>query len=117
MFSFYPSHPPALCYLPPVYSDDDLYSHLSSPHSRLLVTNPEVRYRRTFGEYLAAQEEYNAVLRAREEAKLMRARAWAIRQERVRLQVLARARREQVARQFKQGLANVLAPRAAVSGD
>lgn len=118
MFSFYPSHPQALRYSPPVYSvypDDDLYSQ-SSPHSRLLVTNPGVRYRRAFSEYLAAQEEYNAVLRAREEAQLMRARAKAIRQERARLQVLARARREQEARRFKQGLVNVLAPRAAVSG-
>ncbi|KAF8494403.1 hypothetical protein F5888DRAFT_1636110 [Russula emetica] len=121
MFSFYPSHPRAFRYLPPVYSvypDDDLYSpYLSSPDSRLLVTNPEVRYRRVLGEYLAAEEEYNAQLRAREEAK-MRARAEAIRQERARLRAahLARARREQQARQFKQGLANALA-QAAISGD
>jgi hypothetical protein len=119
MFSFYPSHPRALRYLPlPVYSvypDDDLYS--PSTDSRLLVTNPKVRYRRALGEYLATEEEYNALLRAREEAKL-RARADAIRQERARLRVaeLARARRGQHARQFKQGLAKALA-RAAVSGD
>jgi hypothetical protein len=76
-----------------------------------------VRYRRALGEYLAAEEEYNTLLRAREEAK-SRARAEAIRQERARLRAaqLARARREQQARQFKQGLAKVLA-RAAVSGD
>src|SRR5713101_4880679 len=105
MLSFYPSHPRALRYSPAVnsvYPDDNLYTpyRLSSPDSRLLVTNPEVRYRRAFGEYHAAQGEYNALLRASEEA---RARAKAIRQERVRLQVLARARREQEARQFKQG--------------
>jgi len=118
MFSFYPSHPRALRYSPPVYSDNDLHSpYASFRDSRLLVTNPEVRYRRALGEYLAAEEEYNALVRAREEAKL-RARAEAIRQERARLRVaqLARARREQQARQFKQGLANALA-RAAVSGD
>jgi len=76
-----------------------------------------VRYRRALGEYLAAKEEYNVLFRAREEAKLS-ARAEAIRQERARLRVaqLARARREQQARQFKQGLAKALA-RAAVSGD
>jgi len=121
MFNFYPSHPRAPRYLPPVYSsvypNDDLYSpYLPSPDSRLLVTNPKVCYRRALGEYLAAEEEYNALLRAREEAKL-RARAEAIRQERVRLRVaqLTRARREQQARQFKQGLAKALA-QAAVSG-
>jgi hypothetical protein len=76
-----------------------------------------VRYRRALAEYLAAEEGYNALLRAREEAKL-RARAEAIRQERERLRVaqLARALREQQAQQFKQGLAKALA-RAAVSGD
>ena len=121
MFSFYPSHPRALRYSPPAYSvypDNDLYSpYLSSPDSRLLVTNPKVRYRRALGEYLVAEEEYNALQRVREEAKL-RARAEAIRQERARLRVaqLARARREQQARQFKQGLAKALL-RAAVSGD
>jgi BAG domain len=121
MFSFYPSHPRALRYLPSVYSvypDDDSYlPYLSSPDSRLLVTNPEVRYRRALGEYVAAEEEYNALLRAREAAKL-RAHAEAIRQERARLRVaqLARARRELQARQFKQGLAKALA-RAAVSGN
>ena len=113
MFSFYPSHPRALRYSPPFFSDDDLYS----ASSRLLVTNPEVRYRRALGEYLVAEEEYNALLRAREEAKL-RARAEAIRQERARFRVaqLARARREQQARLFKQGLAKALT-RAAISGD
>lgn len=127
MFSLYPSHPRALGYssyssptpIYSVYPNDDLYSpYLSSPDSRLLVTSPEVRYRRALGEYLAAKEQYNALLRAREEAKLMKARAEAIRQERARFRVaqLARARREQQARQFKQGLAKALA-RAAVSGD
>ena len=123
MFSFYPSHPRGLRYLPPVYSvhpDDDLYSGYPSS-SYLLVRNPEVRYRRALGEYLAAEEEYNAVLRSHEEANLM-ARAEAIRQEwaRLRLRVpvaqLARARREQQARQFKQGLAKALS-RAAISGN
>ena len=118
MFSFYPSHPRALRYCPPdysVYPNDD--SYLSSPDSRLLVRNPEVRYRRALGEYLVAEEEYNALLRAREEVKL-RARAEAIRQERARLRVaqLARAHRELQVRQFKQGLAKAVA-RAAVSGD
>jgi hypothetical protein len=104
MFSFYPSHPRAL-----------RSPYLSSPDSDsyVLVRNPGVRYRRALGGYLAAEEEYNALLRAREEAKLMRARAEAIRQQRVRV---AHARREQQARQFKQGLAKALA-RAAVSGD
>ena len=124
MFSLYPSHPQALRYSPTVYSvypDDDLYSRypvssLDSPPP-LLVTNPEVQYRRALGEYLAAEEGYYALRRAREDAKL-RARSEAIRQERVRLRLaqLTRARREQQARQFKQGLAKVLA-RAAVSGD
>jgi len=123
MFSFYPSHPRALRYLPPVYSvypDDDLHStsYFPSRDAHLLVRNPGVRYRRALGEYLAAEEEYDALLRAREEAKLMRARAEAIHQERARLRVaqLAHGRREQQARQFKQGLAKVMA-RAAVSGD
>lgn len=121
MFSFYPSHPRALRYSSPVYSvypDDDLYApYLSSHDSRPQVINPEVRYRRALGEYLAAEEAYNTLLRTREEAKL-RARAEAIRQERARLRLvrLARARREQQARQFEQGLAKVLT-RAAVSGD
>ncbi len=76
-----------------------------------------MRYRRAIGEYLAAREEYNALLRAREKAKL-RARAEAVRQERARLAQLelARARREQQARLFKQGLAKALA-RAAISED
>jgi hypothetical protein len=123
MFSFYPTHPRALRYSPPVYSvypDDDLYSpyHLSSADSRLLIANPEARYRRALGEYFAAAEEYNAQRRAREEAKLLRARAEAILHERACLRIaqLARARRDLQARQFKQGLAKVLA-RAAVSGD
>jgi hypothetical protein len=72
-----------------------------------------VRHRRALGEYLAAKEEYSALLRAREKAKL-RARAVAVRQERARLAQLARARREQQARLFKQGLAKALV-RAAVS--
>jgi len=115
MFSFYPSHPRALRYSSPVYSvhpDDDLYApYLSSHDSRPQVINPEVRYRRALGEYLAAEEAYNTLLRTR-------ARAEAIRQERARLRLarLADARREQQARQFKQGLAKVLS-RAAVSGD
>src|SRR5712672_762705 len=113
MFSFYPSHPRAIRYLPPpvysVYPDDDLHSpYLSwspdSSRSRVLVTNPEMRYRRALGEYVAAKEEYNAVLRAREGANAkLRARAEAIhRQERARLRTaqVVRARREQQARQF-----------------
>lgn len=123
MFSLYSSHPRGLRYLPPIYSvyrDDDLYSaYVSSSHH--LLRNPEVRYRRALGEYLAAEEEYSAVLRSHEVANLM-ARAEAIRQERARLGLrvpvaeLARARREQLARQFKQGLAKALS-RAAVSGN
>ena len=109
------SHPRALRYYsPPVYSaypDNDLYSpyHLSSANSRAI--NPEVRYRRALGEYVAAEEEYSAVLRARERTKLMR-----VRTERLRVAQLARARREQQAWQIKQGLANALV-RAAFSGD
>jgi hypothetical protein len=115
MFSFYPSHPRALHSVYSVYPNDGSYP--SPPDSHVLVTNPEVRYRRALAEYLAAEEGYNALLRAREEAKL-RARAEAIRQERERLRVaqLTRARREQQAQQFNQGLAKALA-RAAVSGD
>lgn len=121
MFSFYPSHPRALRYSAPVYSvyDTDFYSpyQLSSRDSRVPVANPDVRYRRAISEYVAAEEEYNAVLRRHEEARLMKARAEAIRQERVRLRLeqLARARRERE-QQFKQGLAKALV-RAAVSGD
>ena len=125
MFSFYPSHPRALRYSPPVYSvfpDDDSYLsyHLPPRDSPLLVTNPEVRYRRALGEYFAAEEEYNALCRAREEAKLMRTRARAARaeailreRERLRLAQLVRARREQQARQ---GLTKALV-RAAISGN
>jgi hypothetical protein len=121
MFSFYPSHPRALRCSAPVYSvyDSDFYSpyQLSSRDSRVPVANPDVRYRRAISEYVAAEEEYNAVLRRHEEAKL-KARAEAIRQERVRLRLaqLARARRERLEQQFKQGLAKALV-RAAVSGD
>src|SRR5258707_419137 len=115
MFSFYTTHPQPLYHsalVYSVYSDDDLYSPYLSSYSRSPGTNPEVRYRRAIGEYLAAKEEYNALLHAREKAKL-RARAEAVRQERARLAQLelARARREQQARLFKQGLAKALAGR------
>ena len=120
MFSLYPSHPRPFYYSPPVYSvyrDDALYApYQSYPHSRPLVSAPEVRYRRALGEYLAAAEEYNALVGARE-ARL-KAHAEALRQEQARLRLaqLARARKQQRARQFAQGLAKALA-RAAVSED
>jgi hypothetical protein len=120
MFSFYPSNPRPLYHSPRIYSvypDDDWFSpHLSYLHSRPPVTGPAVRYRRTFGEYPAAEEEYNELLGARE-AKL-RAHAEALHRERasLRLAQLARARKERQARQFEQGLTQALA-RAAVSED
>jgi hypothetical protein len=117
MFSLYPSHPRPLYYSPPVYSNDDLYSpYLKYPHPRSPVIGPEVRYRRALGEYLAAEEDYRALLGARQ-ARL-RAHADALRQEqaRARLAQLARARKQQQARQFGQGLARALA-RAGVPED
>ena len=120
MFSLYPSHPRPFYYSPPVYSvyrDDALYApYQPYPHSRPLVSAPEVRYRRALGEYLAAAEEYNALVGARE-ARL-KAHAEALRQEQARLRLaqLARALKQQQARQVAQGLAKALA-RAAVSED
>ena len=110
MFSFYPSNPRPLSYSPRIYS---VYPHLSYPHSRPLVTSPEVRYRRALGEYLTAEGEYNALLGARE-VKL-RAHAEALRREQARLRLaqVARARKERL---VEQGLARALA-RAAVSED
>lgn len=118
MFSFYPSHSRPLRYSSPAYSvypDDDLRSRYV--HSRPPVSSPAVRYRRALSEYLAAEEEYDVLLRARRESQL-RGNAEAVRRERTRLRLaqLARARKEQLARQFEQGLAKALA-RAAVSED
>ncbi|KAF8487136.1 hypothetical protein DFH94DRAFT_703283 [Russula ochroleuca] len=119
MFSFYSSEPRPLYYSPRVYSvyrDDDSYAPYL--HSRLPVTTPEVRYRRALGEYLATEEEYNAVLGARKAKLRAHAHAEAFRRERasLRLALLARARREQQVRQLRQGLVEALA-RAAVSED
>ena len=117
MFSLYPSHPRPLYYSPPVCSNDDLYSpYVKYPHPRSSVVGPEVRYRRALGEYLAAEEDYRALLGARQ-ARL-RARADALRQEqaRARLAQLARARKQQQARHFGQGLAQALT-RAGVPED
>ena len=120
MFSLYPSHPRPFYYSPPVYSvhpDDDLYApYVPYTRSRPLVSVPEVRYRRALSEYLVATEEYNALVGARE-AKL-KAHAEALRREQARLRVaqVVRARKQQLARQFEQGLAKALA-RAAVSED
>lgn len=121
MFSFYSSEPRPLYYSPRIYSayrDDDLYAPYL--HSGLRVTNPEMRYRRALGEYLYAEEEYNALVDARK-AKL-RAHAKALRQERARLRLASVARARTYARkmrqvrQFQQGLAKALA-RAGVSED
>jgi BAG domain len=117
MFSFYSSERRPLYYSPGIYSvhrDDDLYARYL--HSGLPVANPEVRYRRALGEYLAAKEEYNALVDTRK-AKL-RSHGEALRRERARLRLasLARARQEQRVRQIQQGLAKSLG-RAAVSGD
>ncbi|KAI0255569.1 hypothetical protein BJV78DRAFT_684790 [Lactifluus subvellereus] len=67
------------------------------------VTDPETRYRRALTEYLAAEDEYNELLYAREEAAL-RARAETLRQERARFlqgrqleQALTRARVQSLA--------------------
>lgn len=120
MLSLYPSHPRPFYYSPPVYSvyrDDGLYApYVPYTRSRPLVSVPEVRYRHALGEYLAAAEEYNALVGARE-AKL-KAHAEALRQEQARLRVaqVVRARKQQLARQSEQGLAQALA-RAAVSED
>ncbi len=93
MFSVYPSLPRPLYHSPRVYSVYPDEPYLSSPYSR---------YRRALGEYLTAEEEYNALLRARKQVKL-RARAEAV-------------RRAQQTRLFKEGLAEAFA-RAAVSED
>ncbi|KAH9976818.1 hypothetical protein BGW80DRAFT_1290780 [Lactifluus volemus] len=79
------------------YSSTPIYSRhrLSYPDEALAyapsyssyfprVTDPRTRYRRALAEYLAAEDEYNGVLRAREEA-VLRARVKAIRQEQARL--------------------------------
>jgi hypothetical protein len=110
MLSFHPSAPQPYYHSSPIYSghrlaypDQVLYSPLayepSYPSYFPRVIDPKTRYRRALAEYLTAEEEYNAVLRAREEA-VLRARAEAFRQERARLLR---------ARQFKQALARARA--------
>ncbi|KAH9955301.1 hypothetical protein BC827DRAFT_880529 [Russula dissimulans] len=95
MLSFLNSAPRPIYYSSPVYRDaDSLYRpYLSYPS---LVADPEVRYRRALSEYFTAEEEYNAVLRAREEARI-HAHAEDLRQEGARLlrAQIARARQEQ----------------------
>jgi hypothetical protein len=76
-----------------LYSSTPIYSghHLAYPDEALAyssyfprVNDSRTRYRRALAEYLAAEDEYNAALRAREEA-VVRARVKAIRQEQARL--------------------------------
>jgi hypothetical protein len=87
IFSLHPSAPQPYYYSSPIYPGQRLVyldaDEPSYPSYLPRVSDPSTRYRRALAEYLAAEEEYNAVLRAREEAAL-RARAEAFRQERVR---------------------------------
>ncbi|KAI9511246.1 hypothetical protein F5148DRAFT_1373967 [Russula earlei] len=123
MLSFHPSPSRSLSY-PTIYSaypDRPLYSPYPphpSDHPLVTVTDPGVRYRRALSEYLAAEEEYHALLRAREEAR-SRARAEALLYERARLLRVqsARAHQGQHARQLESALAKVLAHAAVCEGD
>jgi len=112
MLSFLNSAPRPIYYSSPVYGDSLYRPYFSYPY---LVADPEVRYRRALSEYFAAEEEYNAVLRAREEARIS-AYAEDLRRERARLlrAQIARARQEQQARQLEQALAEVLSRAVAV---
>ena len=99
-----------------VYLDDG--SSYRYPSSYPFVADQKVRYRRALSEYLSAEEEYNAVLRAREETRI-RAHAEGLRRERARLlrAQITRARQEQQARQFERALAEVLSRVAVPEGD
>lgn len=90
-----------------VYPHDNSYTF-----SRPLVTDFGVRYRRALVEYFSAEEEYKALLRAREEAKL-RARLAALGRRREWTHLL---HKQQQVRQRRRALANALAP-AEVSED
>ncbi|KAH9980591.1 hypothetical protein BJV74DRAFT_101749 [Russula compacta] len=91
-------------YAQPIYPVS-VYPHDNSyPFSLPLVTDPVVRYRRALAEYFSAEQEYNTLLRAREEAKL-----------RARLAALGRRREwthllhKQQVRQRRRALINALA--------
>jgi hypothetical protein len=103
IYSLYPASIGSKC---SPYSFYDPHSSSSQP-----VADPEARYRRALTEYLAAEEEYKALLRAREEARLRARVEDALRrQERARLlrAEIARARREQQVRQLEEALAAAL---------
>ncbi|KAI0299034.1 hypothetical protein B0F90DRAFT_659051 [Multifurca ochricompacta] len=115
MISFHHSSPYYSTHHHLVYPDDAFSSPFayqplySSYLSR--STDPEMRYRRSLAEYLAAEKEYNTILRSREEA-ILRARADALyRQEQMRLHLaqVVRARKEQKARQLEEALAKAQA--------
>ncbi|KAI0270563.1 hypothetical protein BC834DRAFT_520502 [Gloeopeniophorella convolvens] len=119
MLSFRPSAPQPHFYSPlypthrcvpsyPVYLDED-YEEDYSPFASRRV-DPEARYRQALAEYLAAEQEYKEVIRAREEAA-QRARAEALLREQARLRhaQIARTQRELQAREYLQALANARA--------
>ena len=103
IYSLYPASGGSKC---SPYSFYDPHSSSSQP-----VADPEARYCRALTEYLTAEEEYKALLRAREEAKLRARVEDALRrQERARLlrAEIARARREQQVQQLEEALAAAL---------
>jgi hypothetical protein len=119
MFNFRPSASQRLYYSPPfhsVYPNDFLYSPYPSSHSP--VNDAEFRYFRAISEYLVAEEEYDAMIRAREKAAL-EARAEVLRRERARLLQarIARAREERQEWQLERALAEALSRTAVSSKD
>jgi hypothetical protein len=105
MLSFYHSQPTYSVFYPggPRYT---AYTPNPNPSSR-----PEVRYRRALAEYFSAEEEYEALLRAREQGKL-RARVEEALRRQERAPVLrveiSRARREQQTRELERILGKAL---------
>lgn len=91
MLSFYPSQPIYTVY-PGGYSPRRS-SYSPYPSSTLPLADPAMRYRHALAEYLSAEEEYKALLRAREEARL-RARVEAA----LRRQKLARLLQAEISR-------------------
>jgi hypothetical protein len=103
MLSFYHSQP--------TYSVSYSGSPRYTTYTPYASSRPEVRYRHALAEYLSAEEEYGALLRAREQAKLRARVEEALRrQERARLLrvEISRARREQQAREVERTLAKAL---------
>ena len=117
MLSFYHSRPIYTVY-PGGYSPRRS-SYSSYPSSTLPLAEREMRYHHAFAEYLSAEEEYKALLRAREESSLgarveeaLRRQKWA----RLLQAEIVRPRREPQVRELELALAKTLS-RAAASKD